>query len=420
MLAHDFVAIGAGPANLSLAALAHGVSGAQGVFVERQERFAWHPGMMLPGSELQVSFLKDLVSLVDPTNHFSFLNFLMESGRLYRFAALVDSAITRQEFAQYYRWVSDQLPEVQFGTEVLGVSLTPTEDAFVVKTSRGPCETRRIVLGVGRPPRIPEWAAGQADPDIVHSSALLTRRPQLDGRRVAIIGGGQSGAEIVDYALSGRCGQPASLTWVTSRSGLYPLDDSAFTNDFFSPRYVEYFRGLDSTARADLLREQLLASDGITPSLLTRLYRRFYENDYLRADGPTIRLLAANRAVALDHVGATKRVAVRDTKTGSVESIDVDLVVLCTGYDHSIPSVLRDLDGSWGAEPELDDCYRLQWDGPEGLVIYGQNLGTTSHGVADRNLSLNAWRSAVILNDISASAVYDTRRGDLVQTWVAG
>ena len=55
------------------------------VFFDDKPEFAWHPGLMLPGAEIQVPFLADLVTLADPTSPYSFLNYLHEQGRLYRF-----------------------------------------------------------------------------------------------------------------------------------------------------------------------------------------------------------------------------------------------------------------------------------------------------------------------------------------------
>ncbi|MFN7053210.1 MAG: SidA/IucD/PvdA family monooxygenase, partial [Gemmobacter sp.] len=80
---HDLIGIGFGPSNLALAiALRERQSPLDALFLEAQPAFAWHPGMMIPGADMQVSFLKDLVSLRDPTSGFSFLSYLHEKGRL--------------------------------------------------------------------------------------------------------------------------------------------------------------------------------------------------------------------------------------------------------------------------------------------------------------------------------------------------
>ena len=37
-------------------------------FFDVRSEFNWHPGLMLPNSTINVSFLKDLVTLADPTH----------------------------------------------------------------------------------------------------------------------------------------------------------------------------------------------------------------------------------------------------------------------------------------------------------------------------------------------------------------
>ncbi len=81
----DFIGIGVGPFNLSIAALGSEVTGFNSKFFERKPHFSWHPGMMVPDCHMQTSFLKDLVSAVSPTNPYSFLNYLVKRKKFYRF-----------------------------------------------------------------------------------------------------------------------------------------------------------------------------------------------------------------------------------------------------------------------------------------------------------------------------------------------
>ncbi len=55
----DFIGIGVGPFNLSIAALGSEVTGFNSKFFERKPHFSWHPGMMVPDCHMQTSFLKD-------------------------------------------------------------------------------------------------------------------------------------------------------------------------------------------------------------------------------------------------------------------------------------------------------------------------------------------------------------------------
>ncbi|MFV0294281.1 MAG: hypothetical protein ACK5II_14155 [Paracoccus sp. (in: a-proteobacteria)] len=54
----------------------------------------------------------------------------------------------------------------------------------------------------------------------------------------------------------------------------------------------------------------------------------------------------------------------------------------------------------------LDANYRVIWDGPEQTPIYAMNHGRHSHGIADPQISLAAWRSAMILNDMTEQELF--------------
>ena len=87
---NDLIGIGAGPANLSLAALLtiareRGLTSLGAMFLERNPAVFWHSGQMFPGTLMQTEFYRDLVTPIDPTNRFSFLNFLKLNGRLDQF-----------------------------------------------------------------------------------------------------------------------------------------------------------------------------------------------------------------------------------------------------------------------------------------------------------------------------------------------
>ncbi|HEY0364904.1 MAG TPA: SidA/IucD/PvdA family monooxygenase, partial [Pyrinomonadaceae bacterium] len=101
----DVAGVGIGPFNLSVAALLDPLRQLDARFFEREQEFQWHPGLMFPEANIQVSFLKDLVTPACPTSYYSFLNFLFVTKRLYRFINANYSRVTRVEFNQYLRWV---------------------------------------------------------------------------------------------------------------------------------------------------------------------------------------------------------------------------------------------------------------------------------------------------------------------------
>ena len=101
----DLIGIGLGPFNLSLAALLEKTD-ITAKFFEQQAKFNWHKGMILPHTTLQVPFMADLVTLIDPTSPYSFLNYLHTQHRLLKFYFLEDFKIYRKEYNHYCQWVT--------------------------------------------------------------------------------------------------------------------------------------------------------------------------------------------------------------------------------------------------------------------------------------------------------------------------
>ena len=402
----DAVGVGVGPFNLSLAALL-APTGHNGRFFERSADFQWHPGLLFPEATLQVSYLKDLVTLVDPTSPYSFLAFLRANKRLYRFINRTESRVSRQEFNQYLQWVAGRLPNVEFGAEVLGVRLD--DEDFSVQLDHRTLRTRNIVLGTGLVPIIPSWSRPFLGNEVFHSNDYLRHPVDATGRVVAVVGGGQSGAEVVWHLLLDIAHLPAQLVWISHRPNFLPLDESPFTNELFNPAYSDYFFGLTQEQRDVLLAEQKLASDGISPGLLQRIYDRLYELEFLEAVGRPVRLLPAHEVVGMQHGSAGCDLALRE-RWGAQRTVRADIVVLGTGYSYALPEAMESLADriSWDRDglPVRAD-FSVEWDGPPKLRIYAQDAARHMRGVADPNLSLMAWRSAIIANSLLGRQVYD-------------
>jgi L-ornithine N5-oxygenase len=129
----DLVGVGFGPSNLALAvAIAeHNASNSGSArlrarFVERQAAFGWHRGMLLEDATMQVSFLKDLVTLRNPASRYGFLSYLHEHDRLVDFINYGSAFPTRLEFHDYLEWVARRFDDdVDYGTEVSAVNPVP-------------------------------------------------------------------------------------------------------------------------------------------------------------------------------------------------------------------------------------------------------------------------------------------------------
>jgi L-ornithine N5-oxygenase len=66
----ELIGVGFGPSNLAVAIAAGelGAAAPRQLFLERQPRFGWHRGMLIEDATMQVSFLKDLVTLRNPAS----------------------------------------------------------------------------------------------------------------------------------------------------------------------------------------------------------------------------------------------------------------------------------------------------------------------------------------------------------------
>jgi lysine N6-hydroxylase len=283
------------------------------------------------------------------------------------------------------------------------------EHAFSVRVNDGTLRTKNIVLGTGLVPNIPPWARSYLGDHVFHSNDYLRHPIDATGRSVAVIGGGQSGAEVVWHLLLDPAHLPAQLVWISHRPNFLPLDESPFTNELFNPVYSDYFFSLSPEQRDILLGEQKLASDGVSQDLLQRIYDRLYDLEFLETAGRRVRLLPGHEVVDMQHSSAGCDLALRD-RWGASRTIRADVIVLGTGYSYELPEAMQPLADRvrWDRDgfPVRVD-FSVEWDGPPELRIYAQDAARHMRGIADPNLSLMAWRSAIIANSLLGRPVYD-------------
>ncbi len=137
---YDLVGIGFGPSNLALAVAVQehndGVPAGEAlraVFLERQSAFGWHRGMLFEDATMQVSFLKDLVTLRNPASDFSFVSYLHQRGRLADFVNHKTLFPLRVEFHDYLSWAAERMSHlVAYDAEVTDVLPVHDEAGEVV------------------------------------------------------------------------------------------------------------------------------------------------------------------------------------------------------------------------------------------------------------------------------------------------
>ncbi|WP_166352614.1 lysine N(6)-hydroxylase/L-ornithine N(5)-oxygenase family protein [Phytoactinopolyspora limicola] len=417
----DVVGVGIGPFNLGLAALLEPVGDVRAVFLEARPSFAWHPGLMLPGATLQVPFLADLVTLADPTSRFSFLNYLHQRNRLYRFYFYEHFHVPRQEYDAYARWVAESLPSCRFGHHVTNVE--PAGDGTcIVRTASGlgnepavEYRARSVVFGVGSRPAVPAVAQPHLGDEMFHAADYLSLREKVAGAAaVTVVGSGQSAGEvIVDLLETGlRTGQ--QVDWFTRGPGFLPMEYSKLGLEHFTPDYIDHFRGLPADVRDGVRAGQDLLYKGLSAETSERIYDLLYTTTIDSDDDPPVTYAARSELVAVEPApvaGRRWRLTWRHRDEHTVFTRDTDIVVLATGYE---PTPLPVPDGVVSTDergrPAVGADYRLQLGDGRPSTLFAQNAELHTHGVGAPDLGLGAHRNTVIVNALAGREVYPVRR----------
>lgn len=406
---HDLIGIGFGPSNLALAiALNEAQSPIDALFLEAQPAFAWHPGMMLPGADMQVSFLKDLVSLRNPASGFSFLSYLHAKGRLERFINRKSFFPSRVEFNDYLAWAAGRLGGVcAYDQRVTGVE--PVERHGQVSHLRILAEdgagrvtarlARQIVLAPGGQAHWPEvFAPLRGRPGLSHSNDFLRAAlPQVrPGQRIAVLGGGQSACEIFANLANHPAGLSVDL--ILRGHALKPADDSPFVNEVFDSAHTDLIHGLPEAARAAFLRDFAGTNYAVTDlDLLQEIYGLLYDQEVqgqarlaLRRDTSVVAVRPEGAGLGLTLAGPE----------GQSEAV-YDQVILCTGYRRDLAASCLGGLAPWMLSPIPDRSYRLPMRPEFHPVVHVQGYSEGTHGLSDTLLSLLALRAQEIAASVS-------------------
>jgi L-ornithine N5-oxygenase len=414
----DLLGIGFGPANLALAiaTVEHNESGAAPLtvsFLEQQPEFGWHRGMLLDGATMQITFLKDLVTLRNPVSRFGFLSYLHSKNRLIDFINHKCLYPSRVEFHDYLQWCATQVGGlVRYGQQV--ISARPVMESGVVTRYAVTAKdirtgefsvtlARNLVVGPGLRPRLPDKVLPSTR--VWHSHFLLEKLKTIgtaSPRRFVVLGAGQSAAEVTDYLH--RRYETAEIFALLSRFGYSQADDSPYANRIFDPESVDVFYAAPEEVKLALMRYHANTNYAVVDiDLIEDLYRRDYQEQVQgerRLHLVNVAELAGARELA-DGVEVT----IRHLDTDECTIMKADVLVCATGYDATDPRIL------------LGDVAPLLWSDPLGRLQVGRDYraaagpevlagvylcgGTEhSHGITSSLLSMAAVRAGDILRSV--------------------
>ncbi|WP_406000757.1 lysine N(6)-hydroxylase/L-ornithine N(5)-oxygenase family protein [Streptomyces sp. NBC_00829] len=404
----DFIGIGLGPFNLGLACLTEPIDELNGLFLESKPGFEWHSGMFLEGAHLQTPFMSDLVTLADPTSPYSFLNYLKESGRLYSFYIRENFYPLRTEYNDYCRWAAGKLSSVRYRTTVTRVEYE--DELYVVHTEGGERYlTRRLVLGTGTPPYIPE-SCRDLGGDFLHNSRYLDHKAALQQKKsITLVGSGQSAAEIYYDLLSEIDVHGYQLNWVTRSPRFFPLEYTKLTLEMTSPEYIDYFHALPEATRYRLESEQKGLFKGIDGDLIDAIFDLLYQKSL---PGPVPTRLITNSALhSARHEGDTYTLGLRQEEQGKDFELRTEGLILATGYKYVAPRFLQPLhdrirrDGQ--GRFDVARNYSVDTAGGE---IFLQNAGVHTHSITSPDLGMGPYRNAYIIKEMLGSEYYPVEK----------
>ncbi|MER5831158.1 lysine N(6)-hydroxylase/L-ornithine N(5)-oxygenase family protein [Streptomyces sp. NPDC002130] len=415
---HDLIGIGFGPSNVAMAIALREhndrVGGQEAItahFFEQQARFGWHRGMLIDDATMQVSFLKDLVTLRNPASEYSFLCYLQSKGRLIDFINHKNLFPLRVEFHDYFEWAAARVEDmVSYGHEVVGVAPVTRDGVVdhleVTVRSGGGLEVHRarnLVIGTGLRPLMPEGV--ERGERVWHNSELLAKVDELEGTspsRFVVVGAGQSAAENVAYLH--RRFPDAEVCAVFSRYGYSPADDSSFANRIFDPQAVdEYFAAPEDVKRRLMDYHGNTNYSVVDIDLIDDLYRQSYQEKVLGTE--RLRFLNVSRLTGVKETPSSVRATVTSLVTGEETDLDADVVVFATGYSPVDPTsllgevadrCLRDDEGRVRVERD----WRIAADPSLRCGIYLQGGTEHTHGITSSLLSNTAIRVGEILDSL--------------------
>ncbi|MCZ2937049.1 SidA/IucD/PvdA family monooxygenase [Acinetobacter baumannii] len=416
MVIYDVIGVGFGPSNLAVAAaINEDYKNIKAIFIEQKEDFVWHQGMLINDTTMQISFLKDIATLRNPSSQYSFLTYLHEENRLENFANLRTFYPTRIEFNNYLTWAAKKLNEnVVYSRKVINIYSTNigSDKIIVVETKNnltGEIEkrySRNIIVACGLSPRYTINYQNKNSKNIFHSAFYLQNIENInkeESLKFLVVGGGQSAAEITKDLHSNF--KNSTVTNTFSGFGLKPADDSEFVNEVFCTYSVDEFYNTNNSVREQILENHSDTNYAVVDvDLIKELYRINYEEKVLGKK----RLIFNKMTKVISIEETNNKVIVQsfDKINSKYQLNEYDVVVLATGYTSNtgvelLKNLKDELVLNQNNNIEIDRYYKVKTK--KDLGIYSVTGNELTHGLSDTLLSVLAVRADEILLNIQAS-----------------
>ena len=260
---------------------------------------------------------------------------------------------------------------------------------------------KKIVVGVGMIPSLPETIDGLEHPFIFHSSDyLFHKKSLLTKKNISLIGSGQSAAEIF-YDLLQHAEQFESITWFTLSEYVFPMDSSKFAFEMTSPEYIDYFYDLPDPVKGKIQARQNRLYKGESKELIDSIYERLYLDEihgsrnnikiYINTEFDQLNI-GTNSDLNLQFLSHNQRAFFRTQNRGGHFCDRIQ--------EHTIPEFLGPISHLifWNENAfyDVNKNYSVDYNNS----IFVQNADLHSHGFNSADLGMGPYRNAIILNEV--------------------
>jgi L-ornithine N5-oxygenase len=420
----ELVCVGFGPAAIAVAAaIEDSVCGGMlpaamrqdVVFLEKQLSTVWQGGLLLPGTNINHSPLRDLATPRDPGSPFTFSRYLKEKGRIYEHGAW-SGAVGRIEWSDYVGWAAQRLGTyVHYGKEVERIGIV-ADGNVVVSSGQSHYGARQVMIACGMEPYLPEVFATLPSGVARHADSYLYYRDELDRRvrasggqrfRVAIVGSGLTAAEIMHDLLHRHDHEQIHVISIQRGLSFRQYDMSPFSNQIYMPPEVARFSAAAPEARRRMFKKTWATNfSGVDAECATQEWNFLYERKLMDIHNATI--VDRHEIVSTEVIDGGVRLHLSDVLASTETTVtqDADFLIVATGYRDTAPErllngmtdeIVREYDGLFSIAPD----YRLKTSARVSTPIWLNGHCEHSHGIADtQSFSLVAFKAERLLHSI--------------------
>ncbi|MBX9497560.1 SidA/IucD/PvdA family monooxygenase [Yersinia enterocolitica] len=336
---YDLIGIGFNVSNVGLAiSLKEKKVDISTLFIESGVNSMWQPNMLIPGTDIQNSPHRDLITPINPRSKYTFINYLFEHDRLFEYFNLGLSHPFRTEYSRYIKWCADDFSHNVIYNETVD-SITIDDETIngirlykLTTISGREFFAKNIAIGTGREINIPNEFKNINNKRVFHLTSYvssLKNLSALDKFDVAVIGTSQSAIEIVlDIK---KCYPNSHVTNISRGFGYKLKDTSPFSYEVYYPEFIDFFYNLDKSQKKEV-SHQLRSTNysAVDSDVLHELYNGMYEDRIVNNE--RVCLLRNKVIDSVVDYGSRIDLSISDKYKDETKLLSFDFVILATGF----------------------------------------------------------------------------------------